>query len=183
MGKGLFDGVPGESLFDRPMHQYIRENDLPALFKNVEGMNDARLLAVVTALLVEDRIDKLHTAFFPKYEKLLGVQNYTFSMKITLLEALEFIPLRITRAAHVLRKVRNEFAHNLLIGKFEELSEALLNQLSTIRNEVYASRDPDKSIKTTHQIFKQVSFYCIGGMDAYMFCRYTSKAPMRRLLG
>src|ERR1700722_9432227 len=106
--KGLFSGVEGESLFSEPLMILFRENPLPELFRKVQHLQDDRLLAIVTALVVEDRIDAALKSFLPRYARLTEKGDYTFSMKISLMEALGMIPPRLLSAATLLRQIRNE---------------------------------------------------------------------------
>ncbi|MEH1844422.1 MAG: DUF4145 domain-containing protein [Nostoc sp.] len=132
---GLCDGKFGDSLFRKPFTHLLRKNELPELFKKVEGMNDHRLLAIITALLIETRLDNLLGLFLPRYSKLLNASNFTFSMKINLLEALNFVPPSITTAAHCLRKIRNEFAHDLSKVDFSSIEEPLKRSLRSLCEE------------------------------------------------
>jgi len=161
---GFFDGVHGQSLFHRPFIDLFRKNELPELFQKVRGLNDDRLLAIVTALLVEDLIDKIHSSFFPKYKTLLEATDFTFSMKINLLIALNFIPNPITNSAHLIRNIRNEFAHNLELTELKQLSNKILNKLLVLRNELYKDKIEDNQLA---EAFKNISFYCIVGLDFY----------------
>src|SRR5205823_8013232 len=110
--RGIVSGPEGDTLFCDPFIALMRPNELPALFQYVEGLNDHRLLALVTALIVEERLDKILRAFCLRYERLTDQSEFTFSLKIRMLEALAFVPQSITEAAHVIRGVRNQFAHN-----------------------------------------------------------------------
>src|SRR5438046_1164518 len=127
--RGIFEGRPGESLFTKPFIRYVFENELPALFQKVEGMHDHRLLSIVTALIIENRVDKLLSAFLPRYGRLLAAREYSFSMKINTLEALAFIPPLLTAVAHCLRKVRNEFAHHLDREDFSAIPKGVITQM------------------------------------------------------
>ncbi len=131
-------------------------------------MNDHRLLAIVTALLVENRVDKVNSMFLPKYNKLSETSQFTFSMKIRLLESLDFIPPSITQAAHYLRDIRNEFAHNLEKTDFAHLKEGKLHKFLQLSHQVYQyagehSDDRDDLLKS----YKKLSFFCITGLHSY----------------
>src|ERR1700687_1436110 len=85
---GLFSGKKGETIFSEPLLTFFRHNPLPELFQQTEGLKDDRLLAIVTALIVEDRIDAVLGSFLPRYVRLTEKTEFTFSMKIALVEAL-----------------------------------------------------------------------------------------------
>lgn len=166
--RGLFDGKFGDSLFKKPFHHFLSENELPELFKKVEGMNDHRLLAIVTALLIETRADKALGLFLPGYSKLLSANGFTFSMKISLLEALKFVPPSITTSAHCLRKIRNEFAHDLSKVDFSSIDEKLQRSLRSLREDAYRGKETYFSgERPFFDAFKQLSFFCIAGLDLY----------------
>jgi hypothetical protein len=166
--RGLFDGKESEGLFCKPLIKLLHENELPELFKKVEGLGDHRLLAIVTALLVEDRIDKVNSLFMPRYSKLLEVSDFTFSMKIRLLEALSFIPYIITTSAHCLREIRNAFAHNLNKKDFSHLEEKIVSRMRSLCDEAWRNVEPSAGKGATlSEVFRKLSFYCIAGLDAY----------------
>lgn len=140
--KAFFDGEKEESLFEKPIIRIFKKNELPELFKKVDGLDDHRLLTIVTALLVENRIDKLNFAFFPKYKLLYEDTNFTFSLKIKLIESLNVIPPLFCHAANCLRQIRNSFAHDLDFVHFEDLkkdskTEKILNKLITYASQAY----------------------------------------------
>jgi hypothetical protein len=165
----LWTGVPGESVFNKPFLTFPGHNELMDLFQKAEGANDHRLLAILTALIIENRCDKLLSAFLPRYKRLLDSQNYTFSMKITLLESLAFIPPHITTVAHILRNIRNEFAHNLGKTNFDDLPDKIKRSMRSMRDEVYrgfeAASTEERSLLT---VFKNLEFYCTTGLDFYV---------------
>jgi hypothetical protein len=162
---GWFDGKPGDSMFHRPFMSMFRENPLPDLFRKLEGINDDRLTAIVTGLIVEDRIDHLLTRFLPRYNRLADAEQCTFSMKIRLLEALNFVPARITAMADCLRQVRNEFAHDLTKTAFEHLPKRILDRLAGLRDDVCLRSDgPAPSIS---HAFHNLRFFCVVSLDIY----------------
>lgn len=162
---GWFDGKPGDSLFHSPFMSMFRENPLPDLFRKLEVINDDRLTGIVTALIVEDRIDHLLTKFLPRYKQFADEEKCSFSMKIRLVEALNFIPPRITAMADCLRQVRNEFAHDLTKTAFEHLPQKILNRLASLRNDVCLYSDgPAPSIS---HAFNNLRFFCVVSLDIY----------------
>src|SRR5215207_965933 len=100
---GLISGHKGEALFTEPLMRFFRHDPLPELFSKTEQLQDDRLLAIVTALIVEDRLDVALKSFLPRYTRLEAGADFSFSMKIALAESLALIPTRILSAATVLR--------------------------------------------------------------------------------
>ncbi|BAC92125.1 DUF4145 domain-containing protein [Gloeobacter violaceus] len=167
-----FDGLPEESLFDKPFNdtEYILSQDLPELYKKLQGLQDHRLLAIVTALVVEDRIDKILEAFLPKYSK-LKENDFAFSAKVNLLESLNFVPPRLTTAAHCLRKIRNEFAHNLSKVSFLDLDLRLVRSMVHQANEIERDFSPQiTNLNDGEELVKAFNIiydYCVAGINAY----------------
>lgn len=166
----LFDGRARDSLFSTPFLLFFRQDELSNLLQKVEHLNDHRLLAITTALVVENRVDKINAAFLPKYSKLCENSDFTFSTKISLLEALNFIPPHITLVAHCLRKIRNEFAHELEKVCLSDVDTKLINHMYSLYNEIYCDFFDLKSAeeKTPFEVFKILSFFCIAGLDFYI---------------
>jgi hypothetical protein len=163
--RGWIDGTPGECLFHRPYPSLFRENPVPDLFRKLDGINDDRLTAVVTALIVEDRLDHLLSRFMPRYRKLADAEQCTFSLKIRLLEALNLVPARITAMADCLRQIRNEFAHDLATTTFDGLPSKLRDRIVGLRNDICLRSDgPAPSL--SHAI-DNLRFFCVLALDLY----------------
>lgn len=167
MNRGIFEGEKGQSLFTKPFLDLLRENELPKLFKKVDGLNDHRLLTIVTALLVENRVDAILKFVYPRYDRLLDRQEYTFSMKLTTLEALRYLPPSICNTSNVIRKIRNEFAHNLNLVKFDDLRAKTKKGMLSSWKESYGRFTQDCP-GNLHDVFKNISFFVIAGIEAYM---------------
>jgi hypothetical protein len=164
----LFSEHKDESLFTEPLMRYFRHNPLPDLFGKTADLDDDRLLAIVTALIVEDRIDAFLGSFLPRYAR-LSSKDFTFSMKIALAETFAFIPPRLLSAATIFRKIRNEFAHNLELDSFSTLKQSLISDLINLRREVFGifGEDERKPKATFLDEYKSLAFYCVAGLDAY----------------
>jgi hypothetical protein len=165
----LFSGKKGESLFSEPLLRFFRENPIPELYRKTGTLSDDRLLAIVTALIVEDRIDAALGSFLPRYAKLTDKTEFTFSMKISLCEALAQVPPTLLSAATVIRKIRNEFAHNLDITSFSGVKPPLVGALKKLRADAFgALNDKLRGPKATLvEEYKDLAFFCISGLDAY----------------
>jgi hypothetical protein len=165
----IFDGPLGESLFEKPVSRLFRHNPLPELFAKVEKLDDDRLVAVVTALIVEDRLDACLGSFLPRYSKLLDTQDSTLANKIRLMQALDFVPRLLLSASDLIRSIRNEFAHNLERETFAALPQSLQQKLVNLRAEIYSrfnheERQPKDSLRAE---FKALAFFAIAGLDTY----------------
>ena len=122
--RGLIGGVEGESILNQGYgFDPGQKNELPELLQKVESASDDRLYAIVAALVVENRLERVLVRFFPRVRLLLERQEFTTSMRITVLRALELLPDHILRCADLVRIVRNEYAHNLDVETFEALEK------------------------------------------------------------
>lgn len=169
--KGLFDGVPGKSMFYFLAFDIKEKNELPELFQKTKDLNDHRLLALVTALIIENRIDRILTILLPQYDALSDSSDFSFSMKINLLKAFAIIPNELLAAAHILKRVRNEFAHHLEFTTFDQLPPKIRSTLVGFRHEVYQNWETQEQRNAANtdiaKTFNDLSFYCIGGIDAF----------------
>ena len=149
--------------------RFFRHNPLPELLRKKAGITDDRHLAIVTALIVEHGLDALLGSFLPGYDSLAEKTEFTFSTKIGLVQAFAFIPPRILTAANMIRKIRNEFAHDLDMDSFSKLTPSLINGLKNLRIDIYKrfgeeERKPKASLGDE---YNAVAFFCIVGLDAY----------------
>jgi hypothetical protein len=56
MNTGLVSGQPDKSLFSEPLTRFFRENTIPELLNKTSNAKNDRLLAIVSALIVENRL-------------------------------------------------------------------------------------------------------------------------------
>lgn len=166
----VFDGLPHESLFYKPILDTEHRYASPVLLFDVFGMKDDRLLAIVSALLIENRVDYLLSTCLPRYKKLLDTKDFTFSTKITLVEALGMIPPKITSTAHLLRQIRNEFAHHLSAKTFNDVEQKLITRLFSVHGSLFPN--PEKTVgdlvdRRLFLRFYNLVEYCVFGFDNY----------------
>lgn len=166
--KLVWQGRKDDSLFWTPILELGRANELPQLFQKVALLEDHRIIVIVTALIVENRLDRLLEAFLPRYQSLLDTKEFTFSMKLKLLTALRFVPPLIVSSGDNIRSIRNEFAHNLDIATLEEVKKKYTDRMKVLRAEAYRGNEsPFPADATLLQAFRSLSFFCIAGFDAY----------------
>ena len=166
---GFVDGPRGETLFHKPFFLYFRHDPTPELLKKTQKIDYDRLLAVVSSLIVEDRLNAALSAFMPRYKVLDESEDYTFSMKIKLMRALNFIPTRLLSAADEIRKVRNEFAHNLELERFDQFKTKSQTRMRGLWSCIYpwVGKDLASSGETLRSVFHGLAFFAIVGLDAY----------------
>jgi hypothetical protein len=138
-------GAQGESIFYVPifvsydmaagLQQKINET-----LEWVRGLNDDRLLVLVGALVVENAVDELLASIMPGYKSLRDKRDFTFSMRIEIIKALQLIPSRILNSADFVRGLRNSFVHDLSIDSFDKLApskiQSMQNRLHSFNPEV-----------------------------------------------
>ena len=166
----IVEGPKGESIFSSPLHGMMDRtiNELSALFKKTNGLEDDRLLSLVTALIVEERIDKLLITYLPRYSDLLVSEDCSFTVKIRTLQALNLIPLHITEACHVLRLIRNDFAHQLTLTTFDDLPQKTLRKLVSFQAKLPENWKFEQIGREPLRNFTAVSWVAILGIDSYL---------------
>lgn len=164
------EGTKGESIFCRPLGWTLQE-DLKLIsghfeeYERVIGESEEeRLLAVVGNLSIEDALDYFLTAYIPHYEYLSENRDFTLSMKIDLGLSLCLIPKHLLDAADLVRKIRNEFAHNLKMKSFNSLKVDTKRKLSTFCKVFYPKDDEDVSYS---EKFARVADAVILGFEVY----------------
>ncbi|MFH1383142.1 MAG: hypothetical protein ABIH70_09685 [Chloroflexota bacterium] len=145
-------GMKGESLF----HTFIINvvaRELEVISANygkrlsyISKAKDDRLLAVAGALAVEDALDSLLIAYIPKYKILKDNKDITFAIKTDLMRSLKLIPAHLLRAVEVIRKIRNEFAHELHIDHFDLISTRNKDELTRIFIELHPEDDANSYV-------------------------------------
>ncbi|MCK5380643.1 MAG: hypothetical protein KAJ81_04175 [Candidatus Latescibacteria bacterium] len=130
------DGPTGDSVFSKGLACSIDPSFMDNALKKVQELDgyiarweDDRLFAIGGALLVENDIDEIAAAIMPKYKDLRDKSDFTFAMKIEVVRALRLLPSRILNSADCIRKIRNEFAHDLSVDTFEKLKPEFLQSL------------------------------------------------------
>ena len=129
-------GIHGETIFYHPIVSFISQEmsmslqrEINKTIEYVQGLNDDRLLVLVGALVVENAVDKLIASVFPGYKSLHSQRDFTFSMRIEIVKALKIIPSKILNSAHFVRKLRNDFVHDLSLDSFDKLDTSSIQSM------------------------------------------------------
>ena len=170
--KGFFDGEKGKSLWEFPLMKIGSGSRMEEILSHTKNVDDDRILSLLTALLVENRVEHILSELLPNFKALLENTDFTFSMKLRLLEAFNIIPIQLIRSADIIRKIRNAFAHEITIRKFEDLDKKLLSKLTSYREYIYQGKET-KEQQTEHKdsyfkSYKSLSWYCMIGLDSYI---------------
>lgn len=169
-GAFVFNGEKGESLFIEPFFDKLKGSleetfELPHLFRRIEKAGDERSLAIMTALIVENRVDEILRVFMTGYDDLAKNKDFTMSMKTGLLSAMRMFPKHIIACADVVRQIRNDFAHNLEKESFDNVERKYLDKLSALFTGIYGKEESGK--KTAHEKFKGIAYIAIFGLHLY----------------
>jgi hypothetical protein len=166
------EGKKGESLFRRPVKWFV-EKDIELIReqferykKFIETAKEERLLALIGALSMEEALDLFLGAYIPDYKRILEEKDFTLSMKIEIALSLRLIPRHILNSADIVRKIRNEFAHNLSINYFDSLDEEKFKNKLIVRLQDFLPNDKntDRSVK---DMFIAVVECVILGLGVY----------------
>jgi hypothetical protein len=162
-----FNGEDGKTIFCQPFNRDLLEaNDASALLKKVHDAGDDRSMVLVSAMVCEIYIDRLLSILLPKYNRLLDDSaSFTFSTKIKLLESFEIVPLHLTRAADLVRQVRNAFAHNLEVSLLSDVDPKITRKLRGlyVERKIRTDAGPDD----VSNLFAIVSYIATSVLYAY----------------
>lgn len=162
----LFVGEKGESIFTHAFTDFqFSPNELPAILQRMENTGDDRSFVLVSAVVAERYLDVLLTAFAPGYEELAKNKDFAFSLKIELLRSLRLIPPHFMRAADLIRRVRNELAHNIDCDKLEDIAERLRNAMSSLVRELFGDGTPNSS--SARAMFRALCFVVLAGLQSF----------------
>jgi hypothetical protein len=165
------EGPRGQSIFRRLVGWCITADSLRTLqtelndqFVHVRDANDDRLLALVSALVVENAVDGVLSGVMPGYTALRDRMDITFSMRIEIARAMHIIPSRILGCADFVRRVRNKFAHDLSIKSFDQLEPS---QLQSMMDRL-SKYNPDLLTDKTHaEIFEELVVWTVVALRSY----------------
>jgi hypothetical protein len=153
-------------LFEEPFNDFdaVRKSssEIPEFLERVEAGKDHRSVCIMGCLVAEHHVERILRLICPKYKVLSDSHDFTFSMQINFLEALFFVPSWITRDLHVIRAVRNEFAHSLSLSSLDDLKPGLKERIKTS----YERWGPSGN-ETMFERYKRVLNFCIIGCRSY----------------
>lgn len=168
------EGPHSETVFSRPIEWCLEEDsrvklqeEVNALMNHVADLNEDRLLVLVGALLVENKIHEFLSFIIPNYQSLLENRDFTLSMRIDLANALKLCPSRIFSCAHIIRKIRNDFVHDLSCQSFTNLNEG---RLQSMRNQLAGFNPAFIVDKSDRQIFKDLVI--MVAIALWVYCRH-----------
>lgn len=146
--------------------------EVPAFLQRIEASGDQRLMCIMGSLVAEHHVERFLRTVLPKYDLLEENRDFTFSMKTNFIEALHLLPSHIVKALHIVRAVRNEFAHSLDLVSVDDLKQKLRDRIRSVYDHTYSRYEkpgaPPPSVgKTTLEMHKQVINLAIMGCRSY----------------
>jgi hypothetical protein len=136
--KGLIlYGKKGECLLTEPfMGGVVHADDwnsvVPNFLRRINKLRDDRALLIMSALTIEYYLDLVLACWIPKYKTLSENRDFTFSLKLDLLDSFKLLPKYIVTHANCVRKLRNDFAHDINADSLKELGTKSLSSLRGI---------------------------------------------------
>ena len=107
---------------DRRTETLLSAGPLPAaLVEHLYAQSDPLGLVLRARLHLEDALDAVIAKRFPNAEFLLQGRSYSFSVKMDLLRAANYLDPKLYHDLHGVSRVRNSFAHHLSssIGEYD----------------------------------------------------------------
>jgi len=155
---------------------YITENLLNKVLPNInteyafitkefESINDHRSLALVGAMLVENKIDELIKSYIPGFESITN-KDVTFSFKIELAKAFKLIPSKILNGIEPIRQIRNGFAHKLELKSFEDYNQSQSgskkNDFKSVKNKLNTmGKFGNSSLESEYKVLVTTLIYAL----------------------
>jgi hypothetical protein len=162
----LFVGEEGEAVFTEAFMDFqFPVNELPGFLQRIENTGDDRSFVLVSAVVVERYLDVLLRTFAPGYEALAQKREFNFSLKIELLRSLRLIPIHFTQVADLIRRVRNELAHNIDYDRLEDMRRSLKESMANSVRELYG--DDTSNLSSVRAMFKALCFVALAGLQAF----------------
>ena len=125
-----------------------------------------RAFILVSAVALEDKIENILKLLLPSIKTLADNKEFTFSFKINLLKSFELYNPKLIEYIHLVRKIRNEFAHNLSISDFENISSRTLTHIDQCLKSLESKRTCEKVREKIEVIVKWL-FWELIALEPY----------------
>jgi hypothetical protein len=168
--KKILDGDKGSSLFYSPLltlPDLTKSYDLPEFLQKIKKSGDDRSYALMSALVIENYLDRVLSVIIPDFKRFIKDHEVSLSEKLDLLKSMQLIPIHLISCAHAARAVRNDFAHNLELNSFDNLSQNTKDKLRTAYDLIPVRRAYEEL--TTKEVFDQVVFIAVSGFSIYLY--------------
>lgn len=142
------------------------KSKIATYFQHVVELKDDRLLVLVADLLLENAVDNYLSAIMPAYKENITdkKRDFTFFSKICIAKALKLSPSKFLNGADLVRRIRNEFAHNLETKTFATLKPKLIAEIEIILKTYYPTKSPTE--KSIQEQFKSLTMNTYIALNA-----------------
>jgi hypothetical protein len=150
---------------------------------NVSYEND-RAFILVSAVALEQKISILLESLLPSISSLEDNKEFTFSFKTNLLKSFDLYNAKVIEYIHLIRKIRNEFAHDLTISNFEKLHSGTINHIDQCFTNIKPNRE-SKEIREKIEAIVKWLFWELISLEPYtkkLRAVLTSRETKERLL-
>lgn len=151
----------------------ISNKEIPLLFKRLNKIDDDRSFVILATSIVENQIDNFLVSFIPNHKVLLD-KTTNLNSKIKYIKAFNLIPEQFPEMLDLIKKIRNEFAHNLRIDSLKDLNKSektnqLINQMCKIWEQYKDEMTYWDKKKELRLLFKDICNICIEGLMVFEF--------------
>ena len=156
-----------QPVFSVPFFDFdnVEDNNQKAreLYEKIKKTGDQRSKVVLSGIIIEYHLDRLLKTLLLDYNILTNKTGFTFSIKISLLESLRLIPIKIINSCDCIRQVRNTFAHNLDLDKIEDIDKKLISKII----QTYSEINPNGKNKELALKYDGIHFVTSGNLRSY----------------
>jgi hypothetical protein len=157
----------GKKLFSEPHMDLLKGNNIPDLFEKIRKSGNDRSRIILCTLVLESQTDRLLGYLIKNYDNYLKETNPSFYIKLSLLNSFDLIAEQIFKSIECLRKIRNEFAHNLNIDRFDDLDEKAISRINqTIQHTTY-DKENTAHYDTLEKKISAIEFHAVIGLEIY----------------
>lgn len=143
------------------------QDAMASYFQHVAKLSDDRLLVLTAELMIESAVENYLSAIMPEYENMLANnRGFSFSLGIKIAKALRLSPSKLFDGADTVRRIRNEFVHNLETKTFEELNPKLINEMELVLR-TYFPKQP-LTRRPPREAFKGLALFTLLGITSYV---------------
>jgi len=129
-------------------------NKTEELFNRIANSGDDRSKVILAGIIVEYYFDRILKLILVDFKALTDRSDFTFSLKIAILKSLRLIPNNIIFMCDCVRKVRNEFAHNLEIDSIENIDKKIKTRIHQLYIENSNQKEDISLIKEFESIYR-----------------------------
>ncbi|MGA2904015.1 MAG: hypothetical protein ABSD98_09295 [Candidatus Korobacteraceae bacterium] len=163
--KLIWCGEQGECAFTEPFIEWTAPiQELPGLLQRIEKTGDDRSFVLLSAVVVERYVVELMNSLSPGFARLAENRDFTFSLKLEILKALRLIPPHILQAADLVRKIRNDFAHDFNTDDLAKCNAKHREAMRQTATEMYGEH---RVLSSERDDFKSVTLLALVGLQAY----------------